>query len=105
MILKTKTITYDHRVRYFWLLVGIAVLSIFTYIYGISATAKNIAMRESLEDQIIEVTANLNALEFQYIALKNNITLDLAYSYGFREAKSPLYISRTGSTLSFNTEN
>jgi hypothetical protein len=101
---KTRTISYDHRARFFWVLVAISILSLCAYIYAISATARNIALRQDLERQIAKVSANLNSLEFAYIELKNNITLELAYHYGFREVKNPLYVSRTRTAaLSFNT--
>ncbi|MDO8590188.1 MAG: hypothetical protein Q7R69_02855 [bacterium] len=104
MIHKTKTISYDHRARVFWILVAISILSLFAYIYAIHATARNIATRQNLERQMAKISANLGSLEFDYIELKNNVSLELAYQHGFREAKKPLYVSRTSVTsLSFNT--
>ena len=104
MILKTKTISYDNRVRFFWFLVAVSILSLFTYVYAVSATARHIAVRQGLEKEIADVTTNLDALEFQYIETKNNITLELAHHYGFKEARNPLYISRTpNDSLTFNT--
>lgn len=103
MIEKVRTISYDQRAKFFWVLVGASFVSLFTYIYAIHSTARNIALRQDLERQSTEVSANLNALEFSYIDLKNDITLELAHNYGFKEAKTPIYISRTSKTLSFNT--
>ena len=104
MINKTKTISYDHRVRFFWILMTISVLSLFVYIYAINVTARNVALRQNLERQTAGVSANLDSLEFAYIELKNNITIELAYQRGFREIKNPLYVSRAGTaSLSFNT--
>ena len=101
-----KTIAYDHRVRFFWTLTIISLLALSAYIYAISATARNIALRQDLERQVASVSASLDSLEFAYIELKNNVTIELAYEYGFREAQSPLYVSRTRSAaLSFNTFN
>ncbi|MDP3875337.1 MAG: hypothetical protein Q8Q22_02360 [bacterium] len=101
---KTRTISYDQRVRFFWALVAISMLSLFIYIYAVNATARNIAIRQDLEKQMANMSANLNSLEFAYIELRNNITIELAYDHGFREAKSPLYVSRARpASLSFNT--
>lgn len=87
-------------------MVGISVLSLFAYIYGINATARNIALRGNLESQVIESSANLGALEFAYIQLKNDISLELAYALGFKEANNPLYVSRNkDASLTLNTEN
>lgn len=97
-------IAYDHRARLFFLLVIICLLSLFTYIYAINATARNVAVRQNLEKQITDLSTNLDSLEFTYIALKNNVTLELAYQLGFREVKSPLYVSRAHpEALTLNT--
>ena len=101
---KTRTISYDNRVKFFWTLVAISVLSLSFYIYAINATAKNIALRQDLERQVVKISTNLDSLEFGYIELKNNVTLELAYLYGFKEVRSPLYVSRSNTaSLSFNT--
>lgn len=103
---KTKTISYDQRTHFFWTLVIISMLSLFIYIYAVNATARNIAMRQDLERQLTNMSVNFSALEFAYIELKNNITIELAYNHGFREVKSPLYILRAyAPSLSFNTLN
>ena len=83
----------------------VSVLSFFIYIYAINATARHIVLRQNLERQIASTKANLNSLEFAYIELKNNITIELAYQYGFQEVRNPLFISRIrpSSSLSFNT--
>ena len=101
---KTKTISYDHRVRFFWTMITLALLSLSVYMYAINASARHVAERQDSERQIAEVSAKLNSLEFAYIELKNNVTIELAYQYGFREARNPLYVSRTSpASLSFNT--
>ena len=99
-----KTIAYDDRARFFWILVAISIISLCIYFYAIQATARNIAIRQDLERQIAKASTNLDSLEFAYIELKNNVTMELAYSYGFQEVRSPLYVSRIPSgSLSFNT--
>ena len=97
-------ISYPHRARLFLVLATISALSLFVYIYAINATTRNTAIRQSLEREIASLSADLDSLEFTYIQLKNNVTIELAYSYGFKEVKDPLYISRVPETsLSFNT--
>ena len=107
---KTRTISipthagYDHRVCFFWILSALSMLSLSVYVYAINATARNIAIRQDLERQVAHISADLDSLEFAYIELKNNITIELALQHGFREVKSPLYISRLRpAPLSFNT--
>lgn len=99
-------ISYDYRVRTFWALVAVSLVSLGAYIYAINATARHIANRQNLERQIAERSRTLDSLEFTYIGLKNNVTIDLAYEKGFREEKSPLFVSRSRTAaLSFNTVN
>ena len=89
--------------RYIFLaLVGIMFFSAITYIYAINSIAKNTALRASLEAQVAEISSDLSKLEFEYIGLKSEVTLKLAEQYGFTEKKNPQYVSRTGSTLTFN---
>lgn len=100
------TISYDNRAHVFWTLATISILSLFIYILAISTTTRNIVIRQNLERQIIETSAKLDSLEFIYIGLKNDVTVELAHSYGFQEVRNPLYVSRTPATsLSFNTLN
>jgi len=104
MINRTRTLSYDYRFKIFVVLVSLSILSFGYYIYAIYATASNVAARQESERQIAKISTNLDALEFGYIELKNNITMELAYEYGFKEVKSPLFIPRTRSTsLTFNT--
>ena len=99
-------ISYDHRARFFLVLATISILSFVAYIYAINATARNVAVRQDLERQIADIATDLDSLEFSYIELKNNVTMELAYQYGFSEVRNPLYVSRTRPTaLSFNTPN
>jgi len=104
MTRKTRTISYDHRARFFWIMTLASLLSLFVYIYAINATARNVAARQTLERQMAKTSTNLDSLEFTYIQLKNSITIELAYNQGFREVKNPLYVSRAPkASLSFNT--
>lgn len=101
---KTIIISYHNRVRFFWVLVAISILSLGVYVYAINTIARNVASRQNLERQLVKTSAGLDALEFAYIELKNNITIELAHDYGFQEVRSPLYVSRARSlSLSFNT--
>jgi len=106
MINKIKTISYQDRVRFFWIMSAISILSLFVYIYAINVTTRNAALGQNLERQMGRAGAELDSLEFAYIKLKNNVTLELAYERGFKETKNPLYVSRRpNASLSFNTLN
>ncbi len=101
---RSRSISYEDRERAFWFLVSASLLSLIVYVYAINAAAHHIAVRQNLEKQVAETNASLGSLEFNVIALKNNVTLEVAQSHGFTEVKAPLYVSRTASenTLTFN---
>jgi hypothetical protein len=103
---RSRAISYDSRERAFWLLVLGSLLSLAVYVYAINATAHNIAMRQHLEREVAQHRAELGTLEFERIAQKNAVTLEVAQAYGFSEVARPLYVARGGSTsaLSFNTK-
>jgi len=103
---RSMAISYDYRVRAFWALVTISMVALCAYIYAINATARNISHRASIEREMRDSSGELDSLEFAYIELRNNVTLELAYEKGFREEKTPLFVSRDkSSALTFNTVN
>ncbi|OHA91712.1 MAG: hypothetical protein A2832_01530 [Candidatus Zambryskibacteria bacterium RIFCSPHIGHO2_01_FULL_44_22b] len=101
---KEMVISYENRLRVFWGLVTISIVSLLAYMYAINITARNIAHRASLEREITLISTGLDALEFEFIELRNNVTLELAYEKGFKEERSPLFVSRSNRAfLSFNS--
>jgi len=101
---KTKIISYDRQVQMFWFLVAVCIISLSIYVWGINATTRNIAIHQNLEQEMTYKVAELSALEFDYIEKRNEVTMELARSYGYNEVKDPLYVSRiTSSNLSLNT--
>jgi heme/copper-type cytochrome/quinol oxidase subunit 2 len=106
MTTKTKIISYERQVQIFWTLVAICIISLSVYVWGINATTRNVASHQSLERELTQKVAELSSLEFDYIELKNEVTMELARSYGYSEVKDPIYVSRiTSSNLSLNTFN
>ena len=102
--IRAKSLTYENRERVFWGLVLCALSFVGIYIYAINATAHHIAVRQNLERQLSETRAELGALEFEHIALKNGVTIEVAQAHGFGEVSKPLYVSRkSSSALSFNS--
>ena len=100
-----RSLSYEHREKLFWYIVGVSVISLFAYIYAINAAAHHIAVRQNLEKEVALMKAELGSLQFTSIALKNGITIEKAYELGFTEVRRPLYVSRDASagSLTFNT--
>ncbi len=100
---KIKTISYDSRRYLFYILALMATASLVIYVYAVNSIARNVAVVENLEGEVAEMVVELSSLEFQYISLKNEITLQLAEQYGFKEARNPVYVSRSvGTALTWN---
>jgi hypothetical protein len=103
--LKIKTLSYDTRVKAFWTLAALSTISLVIYMVGVMLTIHHTVARQNLQDQVSTLTTEVSNLEFQYIALQNGLTLNLAYSRGFEDVTNPLYISRAAeSSLSFNVQ-
>lgn len=101
---RINIISYDIRARVFWVLVGAFTLSLAIYLYGVLATVHHTAMREALMDETGALAVRVSELEYKDIALRNTVNLDTALSYGFTEVKAPLYVSRSRSSLTLNTQ-
>ena len=101
--IRTGAISYDYRVHFFWVMMTVSIVALCTYIYAINATARHVAERQALEKHISTISLKLDSLEFAYIELRNNVTLEMAYAQGFKEEKSPLFVSRdTRGSLTYN---
>lgn len=99
----TKTISYEARAKVFFALVGVSALALAIYTYAVLATVYHAVARESLVDARSELSVKVSELEYKDIALRNTVNLDTAFSKGFIEVTSPLYVSRGDSTLTLNS--
>lgn len=99
----TKSISYDTRTRAFWTLIILSIASLVVYVLAINMTVRNTVTRQILGAEVATVSTQLGELEFSYIALKNKVSLDVAYARGFQNVVSPQYISRgAGRSLTMN---
>jgi len=95
---RTKALSIESRANFFWFLIGVSILSLLVYFYAINSIARNTALRQNLEAYVADAGGRIAGLEFAHIELKNAITAELAYSYGFEEVRTPLYVTRNSST-------
>ncbi len=101
---RAQALSYENRAKTFWVLSAICLCSFISYIYAVNATARYVAQRSALEQEAADLHADLATLEFQYIAMTSDITLETAAQYGFTEVREPLYVAKDGApALSFNT--
>jgi len=103
--MKTAVLSFDNRVRIFWMLVSVCFAASILYIYAVSTTVSNTVSRQALETEVGTMAARIGEMEFTYIGMKNSVTLATAYEHGFEDVSSPVYVSRldTGVALSINS--
>ncbi|MEK7552101.1 MAG: hypothetical protein AAB534_01670 [Patescibacteria group bacterium] len=91
--LKTRALKLDQRKLF--LLSSIFVLFLITvYLFSVNATVFNIAERTRVEKDINILEHKIGELEFELIAERSNIDIELAYSFGFEEATDIKFISK-----------
>lgn len=93
---------HTHRI-FFLAMIGVALLSIVFYIYAVNKTVRNVASRQAIEHELSLKVAHVSELEFEYIALKNNINDELAKSLGFHPVEKTIFVSRKTSVAFLNT--
>ncbi len=95
--MKTKTLkinTKNIEQKLVWGVFGLLVFSAISYVYFVNQTILNIVARENLEADIVVMNSEISELEFEYIAQKNKITLNYAYSLGYEDADNVKFASR-----------
>ena len=90
--------------KMFFVLLAVLVMLFGTYGFLVKNTVHNIVLRESLGKDRVVLVSNIADLNTSYIALKNAVTIEVAYAHGFQPASEPRFISKqsTLKTLSFN---
>ena len=93
-----KVLQFNKEKAIFWTLIGTLILCMGFYMYCIRSTVSNVVAREGLEAELSALTLSIGSKEFAYIAKRNGVTLDRAYSLGFKDAEIKTYISRKSGT-------
>ncbi len=89
-----KILQLNTQKNIFWTLVGILFLCAGLYMYYVTSTIHHVVSRQNLEAKASQLTLKLGSEEFQYVSLRNGITLARATSLGFTETSPATYISR-----------
>jgi len=78
---------------------------VFLYLFSINGTILNTSKRAQIEHQSDILKYKIGELEFNLIAQKNNLSLELAQSIGFNEAQTIKFISRKSVAAVINSLN
>ncbi len=99
-----KVLQLNNEKIIFRVLLGVLIFSLAFYIFCIRATIHNVVARQNLESESSKLTLSIGNQEFEYIAKRNAVTLQLAYSLGFSDAQVKNYISQNpGTKVAFLT--
>lgn len=83
-ILKNQIERIEYRdSRIFWSLFIIFTILVVSYGFLINSTILNAVAKQNMEKTMMTLSSEVNSLEFQYLNIKNGITLNFAKSKGF----------------------
>ncbi len=91
-----KVLELNREKTIFWTLVGGLFIAMLFYIYFINITVHNTVARQNYEAESSTLTLAIGNKEFEYISKRNNITLALAHSLGYKDTKTISYIEADG---------
>lgn len=94
MSIKSKAIAVSEERATYWLLVVAIVSSFVIYSILVNKTIHNVVGRQELDIEMSALTSRLSELEFEYISMQNELTIDKAYALGFKEVSAPKFVSR-----------
>jgi len=77
-----EKIEYKEK-NFFWILFSLFVFFVISYGFLLNGVMMNAVSGQRMEKEMISLGSDINFLEFQYLNLKNSITLELAQSKGF----------------------
>ena len=67
----------------FWSLFSVFVFFVASYGFLLNSTMMNAVSKQTMEKEMVSLGSEVNSMEFQYLNIKNGITLELAKSKGF----------------------
>ncbi len=76
------------RQKLFWRVGTVTFTLIAAYIYLANSVVFNAVIRQQILEESAKRQAQVVALESEYLALSNQVTIDLAYRLGFHDAAS-----------------
>ncbi len=83
-IIKNQIERIEYREKkFFWILFSVFALFIISYGFLVNSMVMNGVSTQNMEKEMISLNSEVNSLEFQYLSLKNSVTLDFAESKGF----------------------
>src|ERR1035437_9460538 len=106
-IIKSKIEKIEYREKkLFWTLFSVFVFFLISYGVLVNNAIMNAVAQQNMEKDMASLNTDVNTMEFQYLNIKNNITMSLAQSLGFVPISTEVFavasLPHTNLTLSVN---
>jgi hypothetical protein len=87
--------------------ITLALFFVFTILlisYGffVSSSMANTVKRQDIAKQNIELNSKINSMEFEYLEIKNSVTIDLALKEGFVVCNNEKFVSMLPSSTNLS---
>ncbi len=89
-----KVLQLNKEKSIFWMLIVCLVFFAAFYAYCVHSTVRNVVTRQNLEAESARISLSIGTKEFQYISLRNNISLEKAHTLGFTEVATKSFVGR-----------
>lgn len=91
--MKSKTAQINTQ-KLFWIFSITLFVLFMTYAYMVNAAIMGAVNRQKVQVNITKLASQTSNLETEYIALKNSINLELAYTLGFKNESNTRFVAR-----------
>lgn len=91
---KEKALALTEERGVFWLLAAVLIASFVLYSVFVQRTIRNVVERQHLETEMSVLNSRIGELEFKYISMRNNVTIDMAYAKGFKDVAQTKFVSK-----------
>src|SRR5437868_10132476 len=93
--MKEKILQFETRKDIFWVSLGLIGLCACMYVYFITTAVRNVVSQRQVSAQASNLSEKISVKEFNFISVKNKVTMQYAQSLGFSEAKNKVFITPT----------
>jgi len=83
-VIKNQIENIEYREKkIFWALFSMFVFFVMSYGFLLNSAMMNAVSKQSMEKEMVVLGSDVNSLEFQYLNIKNGITMTMAQAKGF----------------------
>ncbi len=98
-VIKNQIEKIEYREKnIFWSLFSVFVFFLVSYGVLVNNTIMNAVAKQNMEKEMATLNSEVNSMEFNYLNMKNNITMERALSLGFVAVSEEKFASVSGNT-------